>query len=124
MPVLYLLNESNKPTVPGDLGIYRNINDVLAYIEPIDVANDEYFLFSTDGRKHALAANLETGEIAIEPEAEPNHVADVETLLRSHLLYFADFDKRFSIDRATVESATTIEELVSLIPEEFICSFK
>lgn len=44
-----ILNESNEITRSGDVSIFNSVSEAVAYLEPIDVKNGEYFAFDSQG---------------------------------------------------------------------------
>ena len=119
MSILYLLNESNEPAAPGDVRIYRRLEGLTTFTEPIDVQNGEYFAFVSDGRRIALSAETDRGPVEVEIEDSPTHIEEVESLLRAYLLRYAD-DARFDVDGQAVRDAKGLSGLKNLIPERFI----
>lgn len=123
MPNLYLLNESSDPFVPGDLEIYRRLEDSVISTEAIDVRNGEYFAFVSDGRKIMLSADSDDAPVVAEIEKRPTHREEVESLLRRYLEWCC-YDGRFGVDREAVEKAQGLAELIALIPETLITEYQ
>ncbi len=123
MPNLYLLNESNDPSVPGDLEIYRRLEDLVIATEAIDVRNGEYFAFVSDGRKIVLSADNDKSPVVAELEDHPTHRNEVDALLRRYLELCSD-DGRFGVDRQAVELAQGLADLTALIPEVLITEYR
>lgn len=123
MPNLYLLNESNDPAEPGDLEIYRQLEDLVISTEAIDVRNGEYFAFVSDGRKIVLSADSDDAPVVAEIEKRPTHREEVESLLRRYLEWCCD-DGRFGVDREVVEKAQGLAELTVLIPATLVTEYR
>ena len=119
MSILYLLNESNEPAVPGDLGIFRRLKALTTYTEPIDVRNGEFFAFISDGRRITLSAETDLSPVEAEVEETPTHINEVDSLLRTYLLHCAE-DGRFGIDAQAVRDAQSLSGLTNLVPESFV----
>lgn len=120
---LYLLNESKDPAVPGDLEIYRQLEDLVISTEAIDVRNGEYFAFVSDGRKIVLSADSVDSPVVAEIEDEPTHCKEVESLLRGYLEWCCD-DGRFGVSRVAVDNAQGLAELTALIPETLVTEYQ
>jgi len=120
MRKLYLLNASTDPTIPGDLEIYWNLDRLTADAEGIDVRNNEYFAFVSDGHKIELFADSDYAPTTqAEIEGKPTHQKEVAILLKRFLLYCAE-DGRFGVDRKAVEEAQHLSQLNELIPDMLI----
>ena len=119
MPILFLLNESTDPDIPGDMTIFRDQEHLILQVEAIDVRNNEYFAFTSDGRKLSLYAESDYAPVQAEIEADPVHAKEVMLLLKRYLMFCAE-DGRFNVDREAVESARDLSQLTVLIPEVLI----
>lgn len=53
--MLYVLNESKQINIATDLSVFSSLGKISLSIEPIDVKNEEYFLFDTEGQFYAIA---------------------------------------------------------------------
>ena len=89
-----ILNESRKIDHAGDVGFYRSNVEVLAQIEAIDVENQEYYAFDSEGR--LLALTLGENEIVLieEVEAEPTHQQILRTILIEHFAHMGVPEER------------------------------
>lgn len=79
-----ILNESGKIDRAGDVGFYRSIVEVLAQIEAIDVENQEYHAFDSEGRLLALSVDENDVILIEEAEAEPSHQQMLRKILIEH----------------------------------------
>lgn len=71
----------------GDTAIYENVEDVELHLETIDVANNEYVAYDSEGRLLRLLPT--SPRITVESaEQEPSHADEVHYLLFELLLYF------------------------------------
>lgn len=59
-----IVNESSDPNLVGDVTIFRTKSEAAMYIEPIDVLNREYQVYSIDGQM--LDLDILNGEVRIE----------------------------------------------------------
>ena len=85
----------------GDVEVFTSVEDAEVYLEPIDVRNEEYTAFDSEGRKLSLRVikskrrglfglipyHVETVKIECE-EAEPQHESDLRSLLSDFLIHF------------------------------------
>lgn len=101
-----ILNESRKIDQAGDVGFYRSNAEVLAQIEAIDVENQEYYAFDSEGRLLALALAENNVILIEEVEAEPSHQQILRTILIEHFANLGIPDERYL--------ATSLDELVEL----------
>lgn len=89
----------------GDLLIFESIDEALRYIEPIDVKNNVYRGFDSQGRLLRLATVYPYKTISISlAEEYPHHKDD----LVQELKYFLSF---MGVSREWIENAS-LEELV------------
>ena len=123
MEPLYILNESDQPDQPGDVNIFRNIDSLLGYVEAIDVRNNEYLTFTTDGRKITLSAEEDYAPVSADIEEKPQQQDVVMRLLHAYLLRVAE-DGHFGIDEKAATDAKTLDDLAELIPEKLITEYK
>lgn len=80
----YFLNESPRPDLRGDLSLFESENELLSYVEPVDVENGEYFAFDAEGR--LLSLTVHNGQVRLsDGEAEPRHADVLARLLRENL---------------------------------------
>ena len=77
-----ILNESQSMAVPGDVMLFTSFESAVSYLEPIDVENEEYFAFDSEGRLLALSINDSTGRIEVASrESKPGHVLELRAVL-------------------------------------------
>ncbi len=72
----------------GDLSIFETIADVTSYIEPVDVLNNVYVGYDSQGRLLTLKARSDRNYHPIEielAETEPSHQAELRTILLAFL---------------------------------------
>lgn len=70
----------------GDILVFRSLQEAEAYIEPVDVQNQEYAVYDSEGRLLRLIA-IKRNKVVIEPmEDEPSHAFQLQTLLQKHLM--------------------------------------
>jgi len=119
MTRLFILNESRKADIPGDVWIFLSLDELLRGVEAIDVLNGEYFAFVSDGREIRLHADSEYSNVVAAIEDTPHHSRDLETLLKRYLSTMST-DGRFQIDAQRVAQSRGLEELISLIPTKLI----
>jgi hypothetical protein len=117
--MLYILNESSLVDVAGDVDIYPTLERLVLQLEAIDVRNQEYFAYTSDGRLITLSADDDYAPVNATIEPTKSHRAAVKKVLRDYLLYFAK-DGRFGIDEDAVRAANRLETLVALIPSKLV----
>lgn len=77
-----VVNESDKITEAGPLYFFQTVGDAEQYLEPIDVVNEEYFAFDSEGRLLRLTVDDDQARVQIsEAGAEPSHEAVLLKLL-------------------------------------------
>lgn len=84
--MLFVLNESKELQRPGGLDVFLSLQSVLNYIEPIDVLNNEFFLFDTDGYRYELSAASEYSDIV----ARKSSNAVCKDIVRELLIDYAN----------------------------------
>lgn len=89
-----ILNESRKIDVAGDVGFYRSNAEVLAQIEAIDVENQEYHAFDSDGRLLTLSLGENDVILIEEAETEPSHQQMLRTILIEHFAHLGVPEER------------------------------
>ena len=88
----------------GDVLIFDSIEKAERYIEPIDVDNNEYIAYDSEGHLLHLV-NLPRYQVAIEPaETEPNHANELREILM-------DFLARTGVSKSWLSRAS-LQELV------------
>ena len=98
-----VLNESRELRRSGDVTFFSSVEDAAAYMEPVDVENNEYFAFDSTGLR--LALKVAGDSVFIQPgESSPTH----QGVLRGVLV---DFYKRIGIYGPWCETAD-LNELV------------
>ena len=53
----FIVNESSSVDVPGDVTFYESASDLEGHLEAIDVENEEFFAFDSEGRLLRLEAD-------------------------------------------------------------------
>ncbi|MGH0001348.1 hypothetical protein ACQU0X_14825 [Pseudovibrio ascidiaceicola] len=66
LQTLYVLNESSSIEQAGDLEFYDSLESVINDVEPIDIANNEYSLFDSNGYFYEF--NLDGEHITVDTE--------------------------------------------------------
>ena len=115
----FILNESSDPVRPGDIGIYESLEDLLDYVEAIDVRNGEYFAFTSDGRKITLSADHHYAPISANISMTASSAKHVELLLTEYLGRLTE-DDRFGLSQSDINSVSSLQELVNLIPATIV----
>lgn len=78
----------------GDIAIFKDMDSLLRYVEPIDVANGEYVAYDSEGRRVYLQSRKKTTHslfglirderytsVIAEEEEEPKHADELCVLL-------------------------------------------
>ncbi|MEM7621459.1 MAG: hypothetical protein AAF228_13615 [Pseudomonadota bacterium] len=125
MKKFFVLNASSREDVPGDIYIYKYLDKLILGTEPIDVENEEFFAFDTEGRKIDLFVinppdKLEY--VAAKIEENPTHKDVVFRLLKFYLTLISE-DGRFGVQQENIDAAKELEEIVALIPEKLISEY-
>jgi hypothetical protein len=63
---LFILNESKDIEIANDLSVFKSLDDVSIGIEPIDVENEEYFLFDTEGNFYQIRITQENAKFVFD----------------------------------------------------------
>ncbi|MBC7810421.1 MAG: hypothetical protein H7175_04705, partial [Burkholderiales bacterium] len=68
---------------PGTLMVFASLDDALSYIEPVDVYENLYVAYDSEGRLLHLSARDKTFRypITVTPEDVPTHQDDLRNLL-------------------------------------------
>lgn len=70
----------------GDVLVFRSPQEAELYIETVDVQNQEYVAYDSEGRLLRLLA-IKRNKVALElMENEPSHASQLRTLLQKHLV--------------------------------------
>ncbi len=56
---LFALNESHHSNVAGDVTVFRTLDHVLAYMEPMNVESDDFTIFDSDGQFYKISFKIE-----------------------------------------------------------------
>ena len=59
-----VLNESRRAEVTGDIILFKNFPDLIAWVEPVDVNNSEYFVYTLTGNPVDLSVENDQVQIA------------------------------------------------------------
>jgi hypothetical protein len=71
---------------PGDASIFESVGSAEAYLEPIDVKNNEYVAYDSEGRLLRLSAtNFKVTIASAEPEA--THMLELRKILSDFLAH-------------------------------------
>lgn len=118
---IYILNESKITEKVGDLTLFKSIEALTDYVEPIDVLNSEYSAYTSDGKCIELSAKEEHPKIIAKIVADSDESHIVFGLLKSHLLNLCDVKKfKSHLNRESIEMAQELSSLISLIPPQSI----
>jgi hypothetical protein len=117
---LYILNESKSIDGLGPLDIFSTLELLIEHIEAIDVRNDEYFAFTSEGNRIFLSASSDYSPIKYTLDELSKNKSDLKKLLVDFLNDRA-LDPRFNLNLADVKLASySLRSLVKLIPETFV----
>ena len=65
----------------GDVLVFESVEDAECYLEPIDVANDEYIGYDSEGRLLQLLVT-DSNRVSIQSaESEPKHSAELRKVM-------------------------------------------
>lgn len=120
MDEIFVLNDSNDPSVMGDVQLYWSLDGVLDSIEAIDVVAGTIHVYSTRGCRIRLLATHDYGPITTHiqsPSDDDRKI--VEALLRQYLT-FLENDGRFGVQKSDLIKAGTLLELIELVPKSMI----
>ena len=70
----------------GDVLFFRSKRDAEVYIESIDVRNNEYVIYDSEGRLLQVTVNSNNTVVIQTAEEEPTHASQLRELLQKHLL--------------------------------------
>lgn len=82
-----VINESRALDEPGDLSIWPNPKAAEEYVEPIDVQNQEFFVFDSEGKLLRFETDGERCWL-VEAEPTPTHQAVLRKILQDLFRYF------------------------------------
>jgi hypothetical protein len=120
MNEIFVLNESNEPSVIGDIQIYWSLEKLLDYIEAIDVVAGILHVYSTRGYRIQLFADHEYAPVTTRIQSPSNDDRKVvEGLLRQYLT-FLENDGRFGLQKGMLTNSTTLTELMELVPKSTV----
>jgi len=106
-----ILNENARMDVGGDVNVFLSVEDAEGYVETIDVENDEYFAFDSQGR--LLEFEVSGDIVRLRPaENDPSH-QDVLKKVLVPLLVGMGYDRQAC-------EAKTLANLVELFDENTI----
>jgi hypothetical protein len=71
----------------GDVLIFETVEKAERYIEPIDIDNNEYIAYDSEGRLLRLIVRSRNRVHIEATEAEPNHADEVRKILIDFLAY-------------------------------------
>jgi hypothetical protein len=118
MQHFYILNESPDKTVAGDVNLFSTMEHLITYVEAIDVRNDEYSCFTSEGRQVPLSAENDYGPVSAIVEPLPGHKDEATSILRSHLHRLAS-NGNLNVELARIERGS-LAELSELVPRSFM----
>ncbi len=102
-----IVNETSDPHRAGDVFVLNSVEEAVGYLEAIDVENNEYIAYDSEGR--LLRLGTRDRYVTIEAaDAVPEHQAQLRSILTQAFLRVGD---RAAITQDWVESAT-LSELV------------
>jgi hypothetical protein len=90
----------------GDISFFESVQDVERYLEPIDVKNDEYIAYDSEGRLLQLSVEHRTPVdrvVLSYSETQPMHALELKQIL-------LDFFTRVGVNKEWLSNAT-LEEL-------------
>lgn len=122
MQHFYILNESSDKNVAGDVNLVSTLERLTLAAEAIDVRNDEYFCFTSEGHQVTLRAESDYGPISATVELQPRHKDEAASILRSYLRWLARSGK-INADLASIERGS-LAELVELVPRSFVDEYR
>lgn len=105
-----IINESSRIDLSGDVGFYASVEAAQLDLEPIDVDNDEYFAFDSEGRRLRLSTDGRFVRIA-DGERNPKHQAILKIIL-------ADYFRRAGLEQRQYQGAS-LDELISIGVQKF-----
>lgn len=96
----------------GDIRVFASVQDAENWIEPIDVRDNEYEAFDSEGRRLRLTVQKQEGFLRFgreyvqitEVESEPKHAADLRERLQTFLNAAGERD---------VDPAASLSQLVN-----------
>jgi hypothetical protein len=93
----------------GEINIFRNVTDLLSWVEEVDVEGGEYTGWDSEGRAFSLSVNNES-KIQLEPgmTVEPEYLQEV---LAAYVTRIRRYQKRPLEGIASASLAELIEEL-------------
>lgn len=121
MQHFFILNESSDKRVAGDVNLFSTLEHLTTAVEAIDVRNDEYSCFTSEGRQVVLSAENDYGPVSATVEAQPRHMNEAASILRSHLHRLAS-NGNLNVELARIERGS-LAELSELVPRSFMNSY-
>ncbi|MBK1869948.1 hypothetical protein [Taklimakanibacter albus] len=118
MQHFFILNESFDKSVAGDVNLFSTAERLIIAVEAIDVRNDEYSCFTSEGCQVTLSAENDYGPVSATVETQPRHMNEAASILRSYLCWLASNGK-IDADLASIERGSLVE-LVGLVPRSFV----
>ncbi len=116
MRTLYFLNELRRLDTLGHVDVFANINLMIRGVEAIDVMNNEYSAFSSDGNWIQLRADFEYSPVKYEIENFQGSELLIVKLLSEFLAKIVS-RTRHAIEPEKIALASSIGELAELVPE-------
>jgi len=93
----------------GDLLLFKTVERAREYLEPLDVLNDEYVLYDSEGRLLRAVAKSDRGPIEIlEAESSPMH----KEILQHDIVHFL---QRVGEPRSALEGCSLDERVLIAI---------
>lgn len=118
MQQFYILNESSDKAVAGDVNLFSTMKHLIMYVEAIDVRNDEYSCFSSEGHQVVLSAESDYGPVSATIASRPGHRDEALSILRAYLHWLASNGK-INAELARIERGSLVE-LAQMIPRSFV----
>jgi hypothetical protein len=117
--MIYLLNETRDEDIVGDISLFHRINGMLQYVEAVDVRNNEYYAYCSDGRRVLLSVSPNSDEVQVTIEEPKDYINAVTRILKVQLKRLAKAPK-FSayVSESAVDASNDAEELVKMVPAE------
>jgi len=118
MQRFYILNESSDKNSAGDVNLFSAMEHLITAVEAIDVRNDEYSCFTSEGHQVVLSAKSDYSPVSATIETRPGHKDEAASILRSHLRRLAS-NGSLNVELARIERGS-LAELSELVPRSFM----
>jgi hypothetical protein len=119
MQLLYILNESRICEKMGDMSIFSSLDKLLLAVEAIDVINQEYHAFLSDGRRINLSAHSRYSTVVATIETKNNSTHILVSLVKQFLSNIPTCRVQLEINR-TDSNIDDLGYLLTLVPSNLI----